>query len=255
MENKNDLVSIITPLYNGERFVSATIESVLAQTYPHWEMIIINDGSTDHSAEIVQSYVDRDNRIKLYTQSNAGPAAARNNGIRRAVGRYIAMLDSDDLWDTGYLQSQVDFMQSKDASVACAAYRFISEEGKEILTPYVPNPIIPVKQMRITNRVGCLTGIYDTTKLGKHFFKEELKSLREDYAFWLELAEEAGEIHGNQSVIASYRVWNSLTGNKFKLIKAQFRYYYEDQQLGLLRSVYNLLYWGLRGIKKFYLKK
>lgn len=255
MENKNDLVSIITPLYNGERFVSATIESVLAQTYPHWEMIIVNDGSTDHSAEIVQSYVDRDNRIKLYTQSNAGSAAARNNGIRRAVGRYIAMLDSDDLWDTGYLQSQVDFMQSKDASVACAAYRFINEEGKEILTPYVPHPIIPVKQMRITNRVGCLTGIYDTTKLGKHFFKEELKSLRDDYAFWLELAEEAGEIHGNQSVIASYRVWNSFTGNKFKLVKAQFRFYYEYQQLGLLRSVYNLLYWGLRGIKKFYLKK
>ena len=77
MENKNDLVSIITPLYNGERFVSTTIDSVLAQTYSYWEMIIVNDGSTDHSAEIVQSYVDKDSRIKLYTQLNAGSAAAR----------------------------------------------------------------------------------------------------------------------------------------------------------------------------------
>lgn len=255
MENKNDLVSIITPLYNGERFVSTTIDSVLAQTYSYWEMIIVNDGSTDHSAEIVQSYVDKDSRIKLYTQLNAGSAAARNNGIRRAKGRYIAMLDSDDLWDADYLQSQIDFMQSKNASVICAAYRYINEENKEILSPYIPNPIIPVKQMRITNRVGCLTGMYDTEKHGKHFFREELRSLRDDYAFWLELAEEAGNIYGNQSVIASYRVWNSFTGNKFKLVKAQFLFYYKYQQLGLLQSIYNLLYWGLRGIKKFYLTK
>lgn len=252
---QHKLVSIITPLYNGEHFIAKTIDSVLAQTYPHWEMIIINDGSTDHSVEIVQAYVNKDSRIKLYTQQNAGSAAARNNGIKQATGRYIAMLDSDDLWDIDYLQSQIDFMQSKDASVICAAYRYINEHGQEILSPYVPNAIIPVKQMRITNRVGCLTGMYDTEKLGKHFFKEELKSLRDDYAFWLELAEEAGSIYGNQSVIASYRVWNSFTGNKFKLVKAQFLFYYKYQQLGLIRSIYNLSYWGIRGIKKFYLKK
>lgn len=252
---QHKLVSIITPLYNGERFIAKTIECVLAQTYTYWEMIIVNDGSTDHGAEIVQSYVDKDTRIKLYTQSNAGSAAARNNGIKRAQGRFIAMLDSDDLWDSGYLQSQVNFMQEHDASVACAAYRFINEDGEEILSPYVPSLIIPIKQMRITNRVGCLTGIYDTEKLGKHYFKEELKSLRDDYAFWLELAEEAGVIYGNQAIMASYRVWNSLTGNKMKLVKAQFLFYYKYQQLGLMRSVCNLLYWGVRGIKKFYLKK
>lgn len=255
MKNKNDLVSIITPLYNGERFVSATIDSVLSQTYTHWEMIIVNDGSTDHSVEIVQSYINKDDRIKLYSQFNAGAASARNNGIRRAKGRYIAMLDSDDLWDSNYLQSQIDFIQNKGAAVVCAAYRFIDENSHEILSPNIPPTEILQKHMRITNRVGCLTGIFDVEKIGKHYFKEELHTLREDYAFWLELVAKVGAIYGNQSVIASYRVWDSFTGNKFKLIKAQFRFYYEYQQLGLLRSVYNLLYWGLRGIKKFYLKK
>ena len=89
------LVSIITPLYNGEKYVAQTIESVLAQTYPDWEMIVVNDGSTDRSAEIVQRYVEQDPRIKLFTQRNGGSASARNNGIRRAEGQYIALLDAD----------------------------------------------------------------------------------------------------------------------------------------------------------------
>ncbi|MBQ3914697.1 MAG: glycosyltransferase family 2 protein, partial [Paludibacteraceae bacterium] len=95
----NNLVSIITPLYNGERFIAQTIESVLTQTYTEWEMLIINDGSTDKSEEIALSYAEKDNRIRVYSQPNGGSASARNHGIRRAKGRYIALLDSDDLWE------------------------------------------------------------------------------------------------------------------------------------------------------------
>ena len=98
------LVSIITPLYNGEAFVAQTIDSVLAQTYTNWEMIIINDGSKDNSENIVRTYCDLDPRIKLFNQPNAGSAAARNNGIRRAEGRYIALLDADDLCEPFFLE-------------------------------------------------------------------------------------------------------------------------------------------------------
>ena len=108
---QDTLVSIITPLYNGEAFVAQTIDSVLAQTYTNWEMIIINDGSKDNSENIVRTYCDLDPRIKLFNQPNGGSAAARNNGIRRAEGRYIALLDADDLWEPFFLESQLALMR------------------------------------------------------------------------------------------------------------------------------------------------
>ena len=121
MENK--LVSIITPIYNGAKYVSETIESVLKQTYPHWEMIIVDDGSKDNSAEIIREYVTKDDRIQLIQQPNGGSASARNNGIRRANGRYIALLDADDLWEPTFLESQLALMKEKDAIVVHASYR------------------------------------------------------------------------------------------------------------------------------------
>ena len=92
------LVSIITPCYNGEKYLAQTIECVLAQTHEQWEMIIIDDGSKDNSAAVVREYAEKDSRITLLQQENAGSAAARNNGIRNANGQYIALLDADDLW-------------------------------------------------------------------------------------------------------------------------------------------------------------
>ena len=119
------LVSIITPLYNGEAFVAQTIDSVLSQTYTNWEMIIINDGSKDNSENIVRSYCDTDSRIKLFNQKNAGSAAARNNGIRRAQGRYIALLDADDLWEPFFLESQLALMREHNALLVYGAHKRI----------------------------------------------------------------------------------------------------------------------------------
>ena len=120
---QDNLVTIITPIYNGERYISETIESVLLQSYPNWEMIIINDGSTDNSASVVNSYVVKDPRIKLLTQINSGSAVARNNSIRNANGRFIALLDSDDLWDPIFIESQLSLMKEKDAVLVCSSYR------------------------------------------------------------------------------------------------------------------------------------
>ena len=134
---QEELVSIITPLYNGEKFVAQTIESVLAQTYKNWEMIIINDGSKDNSEEIAKAYSAKDERIKVFSQENAGSAAARNNGIRRAEGRYIALLDADDLWDANFLESQLNLMKETGAELVYASHRRIDENGKECLRPFI----------------------------------------------------------------------------------------------------------------------
>lgn len=103
---KDGLVSIITPCYNGEKYIRETMESVIAQTYQQWEMVVVDDGSTDSSASIVSEYEKCDSRIKLVKQNNAGSAAARNNGIRLAEGQYIALLDADDLWHNDFLEKQ-----------------------------------------------------------------------------------------------------------------------------------------------------
>ena len=177
---QEDLVSIITPLYNGERFVAQTIESVLAQTYPHWEMIIINDGSKDNSEAIVQKYTEQDARIQLVSQPNAGSAAARNNGIRRASGRYIALLDADDLWEPFFLESQLHLMQKTGALLVYGSHKRIDDKNQECLTPfYVPEKVTYTDLLK-TCSITCLTGLYDTSKYGKVYlndFKNGRRSL------------------------------------------------------------------------------
>ena len=129
---EQNLVSIITPMYNAEKYVGLTIDSVIAQTYKNWEMIIVNDGSKDNCAEIVKEYTQKDKRIKLINQPNAGSAAARNNALRNAVGQYICFLDTDDLWDNNFLEKQISFLKEKNAALVFSSYRRIDEKGDQI---------------------------------------------------------------------------------------------------------------------------
>ena len=246
------LVSVITPCYNGERYLTDTIESVLGQTYANWEMIVIDDGSTDHSPEIAAAHAARDNRIKLLTQSNAGAARARNAGIRMARGRYIALLDADDIWEPVFLERQLAFMREKDAICVCSAYRRIDEQGQEIQHPTVPMAVITPRDMRVMNRIGCLTGLYDSQRHGKVFLREELKSIRDDYAYWYDIVSLEGMAFGNPEVLARYRVLSgSTTGNKFRLISKQYRFYRDHLKESPLTALVNTLRWGVSGIRKF----
>ena len=125
-------MSIITPCYNGAKYIEETIDSVIAQTYKNWEMLIVDDGSRDDSAQIVTKYCEKEERIKLISQENAGSAAARNNGIRNAQGQYIALLDADDLWHPQFLEKQINFMKKKDAVCVYCSYDRIDEKSKKI---------------------------------------------------------------------------------------------------------------------------
>ncbi|MBD5554766.1 MAG: glycosyltransferase family 2 protein [Roseburia sp.] len=249
---KQGLVSVITPCYNGAKYISETIESVIAQTYAKWEMIIIDDGSKDNSVEIARNYAKQDSRIQLITQENAGSAAARNNGIRRAEGQYIALLDADDLWDTTFLEKQIAYMKEKDAVCVCCSYRRIDDKSREILHPLKVKPTITYKDMMVMNRIGCLSGLYDTAKYGKVYLREELKSIRDDYAYWLDIVKLEGIAVGNPEVLASYRILpDSTTGNKKRLIKKQFVFYHDYLKFGAIHSWINVFRWGVAGVIKF----
>lgn len=246
------LVSIITPLYNGGKYIGETIKSVISQTYKNWEMIIVNDGSKDNSEEIVMSYAKNEPRIHYIKQDNAGSAAARNNGIRQCNGQYIALLDADDLWEPDFLSSQIQFMGEKQAQLVHCSYKRINEQGNEILRPFIAKKEVSIKNMQMTNHIACLTGLYDCSTYGKIYLKEELKSIRDDYAYWLDIIKKTGKSYGNPAVLASYRVMsNSTTGKKQKLIKSQFKFYHDYQGFNIFKSFIYTIYWGVLGVIKF----
>lgn len=250
---QDDLVSIITPLYNGERFVRQTIESVLGQTYARWEMIIVNDGSKDNSEQIALSYAAKDTRIKVFSQSNSGSASARNRGIREATGRYMVFLDADDYWDNTFLEEQLHFMRDKDAKIVCASCRRVNEEGKEILRPLIVPEKVGYTDLLKTCSLPCLTTMIDRKELQNVYFHEELRSLRDDYVLWLSLIKQAHYAFGNPKVLASYRLSSqAATANKRKMIRPQFLVYYRVEKLGFVRSVYYLAQWAVRGFLKYH---
>ena len=247
-----DLVSIITPCYNGSKYVAQTIESVLAQTYQNWEMLIVDDGSKDNSVEIIKKFSEKDFRIQLIQQPNGGSANARNHGIREAQGRYIALLDADDLWKPEFLAEQIAFMKEKQTLCVYSSYERIDENSNKCLLPLICRPSVTYKDMLVRNYVGCLTGLYDCSKIGKIYLHEELKSIRDDYAYWLDVVKASGTAYGNQKVLARYRVLqNSTTGKKKKLIKAQYKFYRNYLKLNPFVSVINTLRWGIAGLINF----
>ncbi|ATA74632.1 MULTISPECIES: glycosyltransferase family 2 protein [Capnocytophaga] len=249
---KENLVSIITPMYNGAKYVGQTIESVLLQSYQNWEMLIVDDGSKDNSVEIVREYTEKDKRIKLIQQKNGGSASARNNALRNAQGRYICFLDSDDLLESSFFEKQLSFLKEKNAALVFASYNRIDENGNQKLKPFIVPEKVTYNSLLKTCPISCLTSVYDKSVTGEQFFREELKSLRDDFAFWLEILKKIKVAYGNKEVLASYRVFSSsTTGNKKKVIKPQFLVYYKVEKLGLFKSLYYLAHWAINGFFKY----
>ncbi|MDB5022139.1 MAG: Teichuronic acid biosynthesis glycosyl transferase [Pedobacter sp.] len=249
---ESGLVSIITPMYNGANFVSQTIESVLKQTYTNWEMFVIDDGSVDSGPQIVLEYAAKDKRIVLLSQANAGSAAARNNGIRHARGQYISLLDSDDTWNPDFLEKQLKLMKEKNALLVYSSHTRIDAESNEILKPFIVPAKVTYKDLLRNCYISCLTGLYDTSVHGKIYLKEDMKSLRDDYVYWLEIMKKVKVAYGNKKVLANYRMLDtSASRKKHKVILPQFKVLYQVEKIGLLRSMYYLGSWAVISYFKY----
>ncbi|ACM93540.1 teichuronic acid biosynthesis [Nautilia profundicola AmH] len=246
----HDLVSIITPSYNSEKFISKTIVSVLNQTYRNLEMIIVDDCSPDNSNEIIEEYIKKDKRIKLIKlDKNSGPAVARNTAIKEAKGRYIAFLDADDLWIPEKLERQINFMKENDLSFTYSAYDLIDENDNNI-GDFIPPKEIDYKSLLKTNPIGCLTAIYDAKKLGKIYMPNILK--RQDYGLWLKILKQIESTKGMQEKLAIYRIRkNSVSSNKLKAAKYQWKIYREVEKLNIFQSIYYFLNYAYYGLKKY----
>lgn len=232
------LVSIVTPLYNGERYVAQTVDSVLSQTYVNWELIIVDDCSTDLSLEIVKQYLSRDKRIRLIeNEEKRGPALSRNSAIRSASGQYIAFLDSDDVWTTDKLQVQIDFMIKNEYSFTFTYYDQITESGKFIKNidglPKRVNYLSSIK----SNKIGCLTAIYSVSTFGKVYMEDIRK--RQDYTLWLKLLKDVEYAYCVPKILAHYRIrTDSVSSNKFKLVKYHWFIYRHIEKHSFFKCLY-----------------
>lgn len=244
----NNLVSIITPSYKSEKFIAQTIESVLSQTYQNWEMIIIDDVSPDNSNKIIEEYCKKDSRIKLIKlKKNVGPANARNEGIKQAIGKYISFLDSDDIWLPTKLEKQIKFMQDNDLAVTCSSYHTIDEVGKQINTRIVKESF-SYGDMLKSNHIGNLTGIYDCEKLGK-IYMDDIG--HEDYTLWLKVVKKVNNIKTIVEPLAEYRILtNSISANKLKVLKWQWNIYRNIVGLDIFRSSYYFAWYIYYALKK-----
>lgn len=247
-----DLVSIITPTYNCGKFISETIESVLNQSYKNWELIIVDDCSTDNTKEIVENYLLKDERIRYITlSSNSGAAVTRTTAMKLAKGEFMAFLDSDDLWYPNKIEVQLDFMKRNGYNITCTQYEQINENGIKL------NKVIPIRAktnyngVLLTCPVGNSTVMYNVKSLGK--FEVPNIRKRNDDALWLQMLKKEKNIYGLDVTLMQYRVRNnSISSNKLSLIKYHWKLYREIENLSLIRSVFHIVCWGF--IKIFKIK-
>lgn len=238
MEN-NTLVTIVTPVYNSEKFLRAHLASVQAQTYAYWEHILVDDCSSDNSAAIIKEAQKEDSRIKYVLLSkNGGAGIARNKAIELAEGKYIAFLDSDDLWYPKKLENQLDFMIKNQYHFSFTNYDMVDALGNRGGKEMIAKTELTYNKALYKNPIGCLTVMYNVDFFGKQYMPSIRK--RQDYALWLKLLKKT-DGYGLNECLSSYRTGNdSISANKFDLIKYEWRIYREVEGLSFVKSSFYL---------------
>ena len=251
MELVDNLVSIITPAYNAEKYIKDTIESVIAQTYTNWEIIIVDDASKDNTVNIIKNYQLKDRRIKLISlEKNQGVANARNTAIKNAKGQYVAFLDADDVWEKEKLVVQIKFMQDNNVTFSYHAYKLFdlsNQKQKEIFVPKSLN----YKELLKGNTTGsCLTVCLDRKIVNHIYFPKEK---HEDYICWLNILKQYDiTAFGINKVLGTYRIGKkSISSNKLKSAVWNWNVYRKSQKLSMIESLYYMYFYIINGLKKY----
>jgi len=247
----DNLVSIIMPLYNCQEFIVDSIQSVLSQTYQNWELIIVDDLSTDNSFSVTQKIIKSDSRIQLHQmKKNSGVATVRNYAIDRAKGEYVAFLDCDDLWLPQKLEKQISFMRENSFLFSFTAFEPINESNTEKRGVNAVPAVLDYKGLLKETVIGCLTVMYNSKKIGKCHFDTTLGK-HEDYQCWLEILKKIPHAGGLNESLAYYRVrGDSLSSNKFKAASYVWKIIYRYQKLPFLTSVYYFSNYAVKALVK-----
>ena len=249
----DELISIIVPVYNVEKYIEETISCVTAQTCKDWELLLVEDCGTDGTLEVIKRCMDNsgDARIRLIRQTtNQGAARARNRGLQEARGRYIAYLDADDLWVPEKLERELAFMKEKDAAFVFTGSEFADEQGRGTgKVVHVPHTL-SYRQALSNTTIFTTTVMFDTEKIGKK--RLEMPAVKsEDTALWFRVLREGYTAYGlDENLVRYRRPKRSLSSNKLEALRRIWNLYRRSEGLSLPSSAYHFCFWAFRAVAR-----
>lgn len=251
--DRRDRVSIIVPVYNAAAYIVETMDSVRAQTYEDWELLLVEDGSSDNTDRVISEYIrgTEDARIRLIRQpSNLGAAKARNRGLQEAQGRYIAYLDADDLWMPQKLEKEIAFMNLPETQAAFAftGYEFADEHGQGTGTVVKVPRTLTYKQALKNTTIFTSTVMFDTERISKELLEMPvIKS--EDTALWWKVLRNGYTAYGlNENLVIYRRPKKTLSSNKLEAIRRIWNLYRRAEGMNVLNSAYHFCFWAARAV-------
>jgi len=250
MKESQPLVSVIMPCYNMEKYIAYTIESVQRQTYPNWELLIVDDSSTDRTAEIVRSHQIQDDRIQFVVKpKHSGIADTRNQCLKMAKGRFLAFLDADDVWHPEKLERQLQFMMERNIGFSYSSYDCIDEEGNPLEKLVKSAGILDYNAYMHNTIICCSTVMIDTTIIDNVFVPHFRTS--EDTATWLNILKKGFLAYAIEQPLTSYRIrQHSASSNKLKASSDLWRVYRQQEKLSLFKALGCFFSYAYNAVKK-----
>ena len=240
-------VSVIVPACNSGPWIDDALDSVQKQTFPGWELILVDDGSTDGTLAQVQARADKDPRIRVFSQERQGPSAARNSAISRAKGRFLAFLDADDFWLPTKLERQLEFVHSRGCAFSYTAYNCVDEGGLREIRRRSFSPSVSRDDLLKSCPIGTSTVMLDSQVLNKPRFP--VYPAQEDYALWLDLLTEVDRAYGVGEILGSYRLRRaSRSANKIRAAMGQWHIYRRHLKLSRPRSLFYFAHYSLASV-------
>ena len=251
MNEMRPFVSVIMPAYNAERFVEKAIRSVMVQTFTNWELLVLDDGSSDSTRAIVERLAAEDSRIRLIcNETNLGTAATRNRGLELMQEGYAAFLDCDDVWHPEKLSRQIARMEECSADLCCCSYAVVDEEGIKAKHDYIIPASISYKHMLMENSIGCSTVVLSPNAASVYRF--DASFYHEDYLLWLRMLSDGCVAVGCREILASWRMTTgSRSANKLKSARNRWRIYRNYFHFPLWKSLWLLGNYAVAGIRKY----
>ncbi len=244
------LVSIVCPAFNSEEFIAISLASVISQTWDGWELIVVDDGSTDSTLEIAKTFAELDSRIHVIEMgSNRGRATARNVGLQRAVGRWVAFLDSDDYWLPDRLLRGIEFAKGVGASLVYSAYRPISNDGKSVGKIIIVPKFRNYQDLLESNVIVTSSVLVDRAVVGKF---QMVNAESEDFLCWLDILKRIPFAHGLSEDVVRYR-WakgSSSRDKKIALLKV-WRIYRKHEGIGVAIAILTIIKYAFAGMSKY----
>lgn len=244
------LISIIVPNYNSELVLQETLDSVINQTYKNWELIFVDDCSTDSSYQIAKKNSEFDKRIRIFQlENNSGPGYATKYGFEKAKGEWIAFIDADDVWSLNKLEVQLNFCLKNNYKFSCTDYVQVDGNGKSLNRIIKCHPKANYRKVLMFCPIGSSTVLIKSSLLAK----VEIPNIRKnnDFSLWLRILKIYPYVYGIQKVMMNYRVWpQSISYNKFKKVKYSWFVFREYENKSIIKSTFLILWWGLIKIIK-----